>query len=88
MTEEDDLGKVYGFQWRNFNGIDQLKNIVNMLKTNPSDRRMICSAWNPTELGEMALPPCHYSWQVTVIDNKLNLAWNQRSIDMCYSSIN
>jgi len=85
MMAEKDLGKIYGYQWRNYNsqGIDQLKRIVDTLKTNPSDRRMICSAWNPAQLGEMALPPCHYSWQVTVIDGTLHLAWNQRSVDFC-----
>jgi thymidylate synthase len=84
MAAEDDLGKIYGYQWRNFNssGVDQLKKIVDTLKKNPSDRRMICSAWNPQQLDEMALPPCHYGWQVTVIGDKLNLAWNQRSCDV------
>ncbi len=82
MAAEDDLGSIYGVQWRNFNGVDQLKNIVNKLKTDPSDRRMICSAWAPHELNKMALPPCHYAFQVTVINGKLNLAWNQRSVDV------
>jgi len=94
MAEERDLGPIYGFQWRHFNaeyqnydmdytgqGIDQLKRVVEKLKTDPNDRRMIVSAWNPSKLGEMALPPCHYAWQVTVINNKLNLLWNQRSVD-------
>lgn len=94
MLEERDLGPIYGFQWRHFNapytnydsdyngkGIDQLKKIVETLKTNPRDRRMIVSAWNPIQFGEMALPPCHYSFQVTTIGDKLNLMWNQRSVD-------
>ncbi|MFC1731389.1 thymidylate synthase [candidate division KSB1 bacterium] len=94
MMEEKDLGPIYGFQWRHFGadykdhntdytgkGVDQLKYVVEMLKKNPQDRRMIVSAWNPTALHRMALPPCHYSFQVTVINNKLNLMWNQRSID-------
>lgn len=94
MLEERDLGPIYGFQWRHFNapytsydtdytgqGIDQLKKIIETLKTNPRDRRMIISAWNPQQFSEMALPPCHYAFQVTVIDNKLNLLWNQRSVD-------
>jgi len=63
-------------------GVDQLQNIVDTLKSNPDDRRMICNAWNPLALNQMALPPCHYSWQVTVIDGYLNLAWNQRSVDI------
>lgn len=96
MAAEDDLGPIYGYQWRYFHGregeenrggfqysVDQLKNIVNTLKKNPMDRRMICSAWNPLALDKMALPPCHYGFQVTVIDGKLNLAWNQRSCDVC-----
>ena len=63
--------------------IDQLQGIVNTLKKNPSDRRMICSAWNPSVLKTAALPSCHYGFQVTVIDGYLNLAWNQRSVDTC-----
>jgi len=94
MFEERELGPIYGFQWRHFNapyesfdsnyagkGIDQLKKVVETLKTNPRDRRMIVSAWNPQQFSEMALPPCHYSFQITVIDGKLNLLWNQRSVD-------
>ena len=94
MLEERDLGPIYGFQWRHFNaayknydsnysgqGVDQLRNMVEMLKENPNDRRMIVSAWNPIQLSAMALPPCHYLYQVTVIDGKLNLMWNQRSVD-------
>lgn len=90
MAAEDDLGLIYGTQWRNFadpanpnNGIDQLKQVVNTLKKNPSDRRMIVSAWNPLVLPYAALPSCHYGFQVTVIGDKLNLAWNQRSVDVC-----
>ena len=94
MAEEKDLGPIYGFQWRHFNaeyknfdsdytgqGVDQLQRVVDKLKTDPSDRRMIVSAWNPSKLSEMALPPCHYAFQVTVINGKLNLLWNQRSVD-------
>jgi len=95
MLEERDLGPIYGFQWRHFNapyesydsdysekGIDQLKKIIETLKTNPRDRRMIVNAWNPLQFDEMALPPCHYAFQITVIEDKLNLLWNQRSVDM------
>lgn len=64
------------------NGLDQLKKLVDTLKTNPDDRRMIVSAWNPVDLDQMALPPCHYCFQVTVINGKLNLLWNQRSVDV------
>jgi len=63
-------------------GTDQLKNIVETLINNPMDRRMVCSAWNPNQIGMMALPPCHYSWNVTVIGNELNLFWAQRSCDL------
>lgn len=94
MLAERDLGPIYGFQWRHFNalyenydsdynekGFDQLKKIIETLKNNPRDRRMIVSAWNPLQFNEMALPPCHYAFQITVIDGKLNLLWNQRSVD-------
>jgi len=95
MADERDLGPIYGFQWRHFGadyknydsnyegqGVDQLKKLVENLKTNPSDRRMLVCAWNPTKLNEMALPPCHYNFQVVVIGKKLNLLWNQRSVDV------
>ena len=95
MMEERDLGAVYGFQWRHFNatydnydtdytgkGVDQLNTLVEMLKNNPSSRRMMVSAWNPSMMDQMALPPCHYGFQVTVLDGKLNLFWNQRSVDV------
>lgn len=61
-----DLGKVYGHQWRKQGEkqIDQIKNIIETLKTNPDDRRMICMAWNANDFNEMALPPCHYGFQV------------------------
>ena len=87
MMEEDDLGRIYGVQWRDWMwNIDQLKEVVDKLKTNPFDRRMIVNAWNPSELNQMALPPCHYSRQVIVTLNHqgekvLNLTRNQRSVD-------
>lgn len=61
--------------------IDQLKNIVETLKTNPNDRRMICTAWNPLGLKHTALPACHVMFIVNVLDGKLNLTWTQRSVD-------
>ena len=95
MKAERELGPIYGFQRRHFGakyqtfstnydqqGVDQLKNLIQTLKKNPSDRRMIVSAWNPMDLGRMALPPCHYGFQVTVINGKLNLLRNQRSVDI------
>ena len=83
QKNEMDLGPVYGFQWRNFNSqdYDQLKTVVDKLKSDPSDRRMLCSAWNPLQIKEMALPPCHLVWGVQVLDGKLNLWWLQRSCD-------
>lgn len=81
---ENDLGPIYGYQWRNFNGsgFDQLKYIIDQLKTNPDNRQLVCSAWNPLQLGEMALPPCHFSWHVFRINDQLHLSWNQRSCDL------
>lgn len=81
------LGRVYGAQWRSFgrahNGVDQLEAVVKSLWLNPSNRRMIVSAWSPNEIGEMALPPCHHCWQVTVVDGKfLDLMVTQRSVDL------
>lgn len=94
MKEERDLGPIYGFQWRHYNapyhsfntdytnqGADQFQRLADKLKSDPNDRRMIVMAWNPLALQDMALPPCHYGFQVTVINNKLNLLWNQRSVD-------
>jgi thymidylate synthase len=63
-------------------GVDQLKRIVDTLKRNPTDRRMLCSAWNPNQMHLMALPPCHFAWYVSVIGGKLNLVWFQRSCDV------
>lgn len=84
---EGSLGKGYGFQWRNWGGtnnskgIDQIANLINSLKNNPNDRRMIVSAWNVSQLNEMALPPCHYTFQCYVDNGKLSLMWHQRSVD-------
>ncbi len=77
-----DLGPVYGAQWRNFNGVDQVKYIIDEIKTNPNSRRMILSVWNPAEIKSMALPPCHTLIQFYVIDNKLSLQLYQRSADI------
>ncbi len=75
------LGPVYGKQWRDFYGYDQLMNIINQIKTNPQSRRLIVSSWNPAELSSMALPPCHMMFQFYVFDNKLSLQMYQRSAD-------
>ncbi len=80
--ENGNLGKVYGAQWRNFGGIDQINELVYSLKNNPDSRRMIVSAWNPVDVPTMALPPCHTLWQCYVADNKLSLQLYQRSADV------
>lgn len=77
-----DLGPVYGKQWRDFNGVDQIKNVINDIKNNPNSRRLIISAWNPSEVSNMALPPCHAFMQFYVNDNKLSLQLYQRSADI------
>jgi len=83
MAAENDLGKIYGYQWNNFNdsGINQLKNVIHTLQTNPNDRRMLVSAWNPQQLDQMALPPCHYCFQLLSNEGYVDLLWNQRSSD-------
>ena len=79
-----ELGPVYGKQWRDFNGqgIDQLSNLINQIKTNPNSRRLIICAWNPCEVDQMALPPCHSFMQFYVIDGKLSCQLYQRSGDV------
>ena len=76
------LGPVYGKQWRNFNGVDQLRRLIEGINTRPESRRLMVSAWNPSELHDMALPPCHYGFQVYINDGKLDLMWQQRSADV------
>ncbi len=85
--ENGDLGPVYGKQWRNWetaNGqsVDQIAELVQQLKTNPASRRQIITAWNPGELGQMALAPCHCLFQTAVIGDKLHLQLYQRSCDV------
>lgn len=77
-----ELGPVYGKQWRNFNGVDQLKNIILEIKNNPNSRRLIVSSWNPYEIKEMLLPPCHCFYQFYVEGNKLSCQLYQRSADL------
>jgi len=80
---EGDLGRVYGVQWRDWGGIDQVKNLIEGLKTNPNNRRHILSAWNVAELDQMALPPCHVMSQFYVTKNKeLSCHMYQRSVDV------
>ena len=82
--ENGDLGPIYGAQWRNWNGdgIDQLAGVIEILKRNPNDRRMIVSAWNPSQLAAMHLPPCHMMFQFYVANGKLSCLLYQRSCDM------
>ena len=84
---EGDLGRIYGMQWRKWKTpdgkeIDQLKNAIELIKTNPSSRRIIVNARNPGEIDKMALPPCHTFFQFFVADKKLSLQMYQRSCDM------
>ena len=89
-----ELGPIYGRQWRDWNGIDQIQNLINELKTNPDSRRLMVNAWNVSDLDQMTLPPCHYGFQIytrlTTRDEKIvnpgkyraiSLMWNQRSVD-------
>lgn len=85
--ENGDLGPVYGHQWRSWatpqgGKIDQLANVVEQLKKNPNSRRHIVSAWNPGEVDNMALPPCHAMFQFYVADNILSCQLYQRSADV------
>ena len=83
---EDDLGRIYGVQWRNWSGlgndVDQLANVVKTILLNPQDRRMIISAWRPDELDHMALPPCHVLYHFNIdAHGRIDLAMYQRSAD-------
>ena len=93
--EEGDLGPVYGFQWRHFGaeykdmhadytgqGVDQLAEVIDKIKNNPNDRRILLTAWNPAALKEMALPPCHMFCQFYVANGELSCQMYQRSCDM------
>ena len=88
-----DLGRIYGAQWREWIGfeqfdnhaetiyVDQIANLIRNIKENPDSRRLMVTAWNPSELHQVVLPPCHYGFQCYVNDGKLSLMWNQRSVD-------
>ena len=93
--EEDDLGPIYGFQWRHFGaeyshrdadysgqGVDQLQEVIHLLRTDPYNRRIMLSAWNPCALRKMALPPCHVLSQFYVQNGRLSCQMYQRSADM------
>ena len=80
--EWGELGPVYGKQWRDWHGNDQIKDLIKSIKENPDSRRHMVNAWNVADLGKMVLPPCHYGFQCYVRDGKyLSLMWNQRSVD-------
>lgn len=80
--ENGDLGPVYSKQWRDFGGVDQISEVVKSIKENPNSRRHIVTAWNPTEVNDMALPPCHCLFQFYVVDGKLSCQLYQRSADV------
>lgn len=89
-----DLGPIYGHQWRNYgatkredgsyvnDGVDQITEVIEQIKTNPNSRRLIVSGWNPKEADQVALPPCHTLFQFFVADNKLSCQLYQRSADL------
>ena len=84
--ENGDLGPVYGHQWRSWpdhrgGTIDQIQNVVDLIKHHPDSRRMLVTAWNPADISEMALPPCHCLFQFYVADGRLSLQLYQRSAD-------
>lgn len=94
-SPEGEIGEMYGKQWRDFNGTDQITSLIDLLKCSPDSRRLLVSAWNVDALplndtspqdnvryGLMALAPCHYSFQCYVADGKLSMIVNQRSADM------
>jgi len=84
--EDGNLGPVYGYQWRSWPGhgsesIDQISEVVNTIRSNPDSRRLIVSAWNPADIPQMALPPCHCLFQFYVANGKLSCQLYQRSAD-------
>jgi thymidylate synthase len=79
---DGDLGRVYGVQWRDWRGVDQLSNLIEGIKNDPNGRRHIITAWNVDELDKMALPPCHVLAQFYVSNGKLSCHMYQRSVDV------
>ncbi len=86
VVEWWDLGPVYGYQWRNYNGswVDQLQQLLDLIQNNPTSRRIIVNAWNPAQIDQMLLPPCHmfYQCNIDTTNNLLHLQMYQRSCDM------
>ncbi len=86
--ENGDLGPIYGRQWRAWpagrpgDTIDQVQQVIDGLRVNPNDRRLVVSAWNTADIGKMALPPCHLMWQVGVLGGRLHLDCRMRSVDV------
>lgn len=87
--DEGELGPIYGKQWRSWetwwdesNSIDQISQVMKEIKKNPDSRRMVVSAWNPADIPDMALPPCHCLFQFNVLDGRLNCQLYQRSADI------
>jgi thymidylate synthase len=85
--DKGELGPVYGYQWRSWpspdgGSIDQISNLIEQIKRNPSSRRLIVSAWNPVQVDQMALPPCHCLFQFHVANGKLSCQLYQRSADI------
>ena len=85
--ENGELGPVYGYQWRSWPGrngetIDQISGLINQIKTNPDSRRLIVTAWNPSDVEKMALPPCHCLFQFYVSNGKISCQLYQRSADI------
>lgn len=76
------VGPMYGKQWRDFGGVDQIKQLIEGLKFNPNSRRHVVASWNPPEIFDMALPPCHPFFQFVVTGNKLNCKFTMRSSDV------
>lgn len=76
------LGPVYGHQLINFNGVNQIENLIKEVKKNKHSRRLLCSMWNPVDLEKMKLPPCHYSFQFVISNDKVSIIVSMRSLDL------